>query len=62
MWVYHDSLAEVITDTISQVLHATPSINSTLRNVRKLLHPQGRLFLQELTPSEYSVFIAFVSC
>lgn len=36
-----------------QVLHATPSIHSTFRNVRKLLHPQGRLFLQELNPSEY---------
>lgn len=35
----------------SNVFHATPSINSTLCNVRKLLHPRGRLFLQELTPT-----------
>ncbi|KAL9069203.1 MAG: hypothetical protein Q9157_006247 [Trypethelium eluteriae] len=34
----------------SNVLHATPSIGITLRHVRKLLRPQGRLFLQELTP------------
>ncbi|KAL9623833.1 MAG: hypothetical protein Q9160_001824 [Pyrenula sp. 1 TL-2023] len=35
----------------SNVLHATPSINATLRNVRKLLHPQGRFLLNELTPT-----------
>ena len=33
------------------VLHATPKLNETLSNVRKLLHPRGRLFLQELSPS-----------
>ena len=33
------------------VLHATPKLNETLLNVRKLLHPRGRLFLQELSPS-----------
>lgn len=33
------------------VLHATPNLTETLRNVRKLLHPQGRLLLQELDPS-----------
>ncbi|GJP94927.1 polyketide synthase [Aspergillus niger] len=32
------------------VLHATPSINATLANVRKLLAPEGYLFLQELSP------------
>ncbi|KKY36228.1 putative polyketide synthase [Diaporthe ampelina] len=32
------------------VLHATPSINETLSHVRKLLHPRGKLFLQELSP------------
>ncbi|KAJ0116060.1 hypothetical protein J7T55_005006 [Diaporthe amygdali] len=32
------------------VLHATPVINETLSHVRKLLHPRGRLFLQELCP------------
>ncbi|KAJ4388197.1 hypothetical protein N0V93_008804 [Gnomoniopsis smithogilvyi] len=31
-------------------LHATPSLLETLTNVRKLLHPQGRLFIQELAP------------
>ncbi|KAI9730332.1 MAG: hypothetical protein M1835_003575, partial [Candelina submexicana] len=34
----------------SNVLHATPSIQSTLQNVRCLLHPQGQLLLQELVP------------
>ncbi|MDI1493083.1 MAG: putative secondary metabolism biosynthetic enzyme [Ramalina farinacea] len=34
----------------SNVVHATPNIAASLRNVRKLLHPQGRLFLQELSP------------
>jgi SAM-dependent methyltransferase len=33
------------------VIHATPSLNTTLKNVRKLLHPRGRFFLQELVPS-----------
>jgi len=32
------------------VLHATPSLKATLTNVRKLLHPRGRLLLQELSP------------
>ena len=35
----------------TNVLHATPNLNNTLRNVHKLLHPRGRLFLQELDPS-----------
>ncbi|PGH00300.1 hypothetical protein AJ80_09194 [Polytolypa hystricis UAMH7299] len=34
----------------SNVLHATPCISSTLRNVRRLLAPGGHLFLQELCP------------
>ena len=33
------------------VLHATPKLNETLSNVRKLLHPRGRLLLQELDPT-----------
>ncbi|KAF1935695.1 polyketide synthase 1 [Clathrospora elynae] len=33
------------------VLHATPNLRKTLANVRRLLHPQGRLFLQELDPA-----------
>ena len=32
----------------ANVLHATPCLKDTLTNVRKLLHPQGRLLLQEL--------------
>lgn len=38
--------------TVMQVLHATPSIKETLSNVRKLLKPGGRLFLQELSPGK----------
>lgn len=32
----------------SNVLHATPSLEQTLRHCRTLLQPRGRLFLQEL--------------
>nr|ALQ32767.1 putative polyketide synthase [Fusarium aywerte] len=32
------------------VIHATPSLNQTLANVRKLLAPNGYFFLQELSP------------
>ncbi|PGH05504.1 hypothetical protein AJ80_08325 [Polytolypa hystricis UAMH7299] len=35
----------------SNVIHATPSLNTTLKHVRKLLHSRGRFFLQELIPS-----------
>ena len=34
----------------SNVIHATPSIGDSLRNIHRLLHPNGRLFLQELCP------------
>jgi SAM-dependent methyltransferase len=34
----------------TNVLHATPQLQTTLQNVRKLLAPEGRLFLQELCP------------
>lgn len=34
----------------SNCLHATPDLVKTLSNVRKLLHPEGRLFLMELSP------------
>ncbi|GIJ99998.1 type I iterative polyketide synthase [Aspergillus viridinutans] len=34
----------------ANVLHATPSLNETLVNVRRLLHPQGVLLLEELCP------------
>ncbi|RAL13732.1 type I polyketide synthase [Aspergillus homomorphus CBS 101889] len=32
----------------SNVLHATPSLHDTLVHVRRLLHPQGKLLLEEL--------------
>lgn len=34
----------------SNVVHATPSLNTSLRHLRSLLRPGGRLFLQELCP------------
>ena len=34
----------------SNVLHATPVLVETLSNCRKLLQPNGRLFMQELSP------------
>lgn len=34
----------------SNCLHATPNLIHTLKNVRKLLRPDGRLFLMELSP------------
>lgn len=33
----------------SNVLHATPSLNATLRNVHTLLSDEGRIYLEELT-------------
>ncbi|KXJ86841.1 KR domain-containing protein [Microdochium bolleyi] len=33
----------------SNVLHATPTLAGTLRNVHRLLKPDGRLYLEELT-------------
>lgn len=35
----------------ANVVHATPKIHDTLMNVRSLLHPRGRLLLQELNPT-----------
>ncbi|KAJ3526674.1 hypothetical protein NM208_g11075 [Fusarium decemcellulare] len=35
----------------TNAIHATKSISETLKNVRKLLRPNGRLLLQELSPS-----------
>ena len=37
-------------NVVYQVLHATPKLDETMKHVRKLLHPGGRLFLQELSP------------
>jgi len=39
-----------------QVIHATPELQTTLRNVHQLLTPQGRFFLQELRPCMYLFF------
>ena len=33
------------------VLHATPSLQETLTNVRNLMRPEGRLLLQEIYPT-----------
>ena len=33
------------------VLHAPPSVQQTLSNARKVLHPRDRLLLQELDPT-----------
>ncbi|WYZ46092.1 hypothetical protein EsH8_IX_000317 [Colletotrichum jinshuiense] len=33
----------------ANVLHATPSLKETLVNVHKLLHPEGRLYMEELS-------------
>ncbi|PYH30922.1 fatty acid synthase S-acetyltransferase [Aspergillus neoniger CBS 115656] len=40
------------------VLHATPSLHATLRNVRRLLAPGGTLFLQELCTE--MLFIGYI--
>jgi NADPH:quinone reductase-like Zn-dependent oxidoreductase/SAM-dependent methyltransferase len=39
----------------TNVLHATPSLRATLSNVHKLLHPEGRLLMQELCSDEKSI-------
>lgn len=41
------------------VLHATPSLHQSLKNVKKLLHPQGRLLLQEVDPKTKWINHAF---
>ncbi|KAL0930356.1 polyketide synthase [Colletotrichum truncatum] len=33
----------------ANVLHATPSLHETLSNVRKILHSEGRLYMEELS-------------
>lgn len=44
----------------SNVLHATPDLTQTLRHVRSLLRPDGRLLLQELACGAQSKWINFV--
>jgi hypothetical protein len=36
---------------VPKVIHATPDLTQTLKNVHRLLAPDGILFLQELSPS-----------
>ncbi|KFZ23643.1 hypothetical protein V502_01879 [Pseudogymnoascus sp. VKM F-4520 (FW-2644)] len=43
----------------SNVLHATPSLAQTLGNVRQLLHPQGKLILEEGLPTTNFVGLIF---
>nr|A0A3G9H990.1 RecName: Full=Highly reducing polyketide synthase ALT1; Short=HR-PKS FUM1; AltName: Full=AAL-toxin biosynthesis cluster protein 1 [Alternaria alternata]BBG74267.1 polyketide synthase [Alternaria alternata] len=45
---FHASSFDLI--IANNVLHATPFLSQTLANVRKLLAPEGYLFLQELSP------------
>lgn len=42
-----------------QVLHATKSMDNTMRNVRKLLKPGGKLFLMETTQDQMDVQFVF---
>lgn len=44
----------------SNALHATPNLTQTLRHVRTLLRPDGRLLLQELACGVQSKWINFV--
>lgn len=44
----------------SNVLHATPDLTQTLRHVRSLLRPDGRLLLQELACGVQSKWINFI--
>lgn len=40
-------------DRFEQVIHATPSLNRSLSNIKSLLAPGGRLFLQELAEGKF---------
>ncbi|KAJ5910086.1 Acyl transferase/acyl hydrolase/lysophospholipase [Penicillium tannophilum] len=44
----------------TNVIHATPSLNESLKNVRKLLAPNGRLLLHELAPSPTSKWVNYI--
>lgn len=46
--------------TLPQVLHATPSLHETLTNVRALLKPGGRLYLQELVTRKGYYFLSLL--
>ena len=53
---YEEASYDLILAT--NVLHATPSLGGTLRNVRKLLKPDGRLFFQDLCPETHWLGLA----
>ncbi|KAL2838941.1 hypothetical protein BJX68DRAFT_279537 [Aspergillus pseudodeflectus] len=42
------------------VLHATTSLHTSLTNIRPLLHPEGRLFIQELSPATNARWINYI--
>ncbi|KAJ0427166.1 hypothetical protein BJY00DRAFT_307147 [Aspergillus carlsbadensis] len=42
------------------VLHATSSLHTSLSNIRPLLHAQGRLFIQELSPATNARWINYI--
>ncbi|RDA95780.1 hypothetical protein CP533_5176 [Ophiocordyceps camponoti-saundersi (nom. inval.)] len=44
----------------ANVLHATPCLSSSLRNVRSLLRPGGRLYIQELVNTSNWKFAKFI--
>ncbi|KAK5996225.1 Highly reducing polyketide synthase gloL [Cladobotryum mycophilum] len=45
----------------SNVLHATPSLHETLKNVRSLIRPGGRLYLQELITPTFARVVPFIA-
>lgn len=45
----------------SNVLHATPSLSTTLRNVRSLLKAGGRLYFQEIIEQSFTRTIPFIA-
>ncbi|KAL3453049.1 hypothetical protein BJX65DRAFT_302946 [Aspergillus insuetus] len=42
------------------VLHATSTLSTSLNNIRPLLHPEGRLFVQELSPATNARWINYI--
>ncbi|KAJ5768714.1 Acyl transferase/acyl hydrolase/lysophospholipase [Penicillium odoratum] len=44
----------------TNVIHATPYLNESLKNVHKLLAPSGRLLLHELAPSPTSKWVNYI--
>ncbi|KAJ6114967.1 Acyl transferase/acyl hydrolase/lysophospholipase [Penicillium sp. IBT 16267x] len=44
----------------TNVIHATPHLKESLKNVRKLLAPSGRLLLHELAPTPTSKWVNYI--